>query len=138
MKEIQDFFKNYKRAVWEKDPESLIDLYHSKSIQFDTWNRGYHPDTAAWRPEIVKWLSSLGTDRVQVDFEILQSFTGKDIAFASGLIKFAAIAPNGELLRSMKNRITVGFVKEKDQWKAIHQHISAPVSSKDLSAILSI
>jgi ketosteroid isomerase-like protein len=36
----------------------------------------------------------------------------------------------------MKNRITLGFSKEKDVWKVVHQHTSAPINS-NLEAILS-
>lgn len=60
-----------------------------------------------------------------------------NIAFASALIHFEAISPDHHVLGSMKNRISLGFVKTDGFWKVKHQHTSAPIDS-NLSAILDI
>jgi ketosteroid isomerase-like protein len=42
------------------------------------------------------------------------------------------------LLRSIKNRITMGLSRFKDGWKVAHQHISAPVTSENLTAMMDL
>ena len=61
-----------------------------------------------------------------------------DTGFASAIIQFQAISSEGVVIRGMKNRITLGFLKSEEGWKVIHQHTSAPVSSNGLTAILDI
>ncbi|RIV46985.1 nuclear transport factor 2 family protein [Flagellimonas pelagia] len=136
MKTIKDFFTAYQEAVWQKDATALLKLYHADVIQFDMWDKGYYPNLGKWRPGIENWLDSLGDEKVKVDFEMIKIQQSETIGFASGLIKFEAISPQGSVLRSMKNRITVGFSIGTHGWTVAHQHISAPISSENLTAIL--
>ena len=100
------------------------------------WDKGYHPSLEDWKPEIEGWLGSLDNEKVKVDFEMVKINRSEQLGFASGLIKYQAVSSEGNLLRSMKNRITIGFSKFNNERKVVHQHISAPVSSENLSAIL--
>jgi ketosteroid isomerase-like protein len=136
MKKIEDFFIEYQNAVWQKNAAALLKLYDNSVVQFDMWDKGYYATLQEWAPEIENWLDTLGEEKVKVDFEMIKILKSENIGFASGLIKFQAISADGIVLRSMKNRITVGFSKTKDEWKAVHQHLSAPVTSEDLTAIL--
>ncbi|RIV72195.1 hypothetical protein D2U88_05710 [Flagellimonas aequoris] len=138
MKTIEDFFTAYQEAVWQKDANALLGLYDTEAVQFDMWDRGFYPNLEEWKPGIKNWLGSLGDEKVKVDFEMIKIHLSETIGFASGLIKFQAISPKGAVLRSMKNRITVGFSKGADRWTVVHQHISAPISSENLSGILDI
>lgn len=136
--EIEDFFKEYKTAAWEKDSAAMIRLYDTSLVQFDMWDKGYCTNPRDWTAEIENWLGSLGEERVQADFEMVRIHRSDSIGFASALIQFQAISPDGRVVRGMKNRITLGFVKQTNGWKVVHQHISAPVSSDTLLAILQI
>lgn len=138
MKEIEDFFVAYKNAVWQKNAAALLKLYHTEVVQFDMWDKGYYTTLQEWTPEIENWLDSLGEENVKVDFEMIKILKSDTIGFASGLIIFQAISSQGTVLRSMKNRITVGLSRFKDKWKVVHQHISAPVTSENLTAILDL
>tara|TARA_R110002051_G_scaffold188312_1_gene257748 strand:- start:2146 stop:2562 length:417 start_codon:yes stop_codon:yes gene_type:complete len=138
MKEIEDFFEDYKNAVWQKDATMLLKLYANEVISFDMWDIGYYKTLNEWTPEIENWLSSLGEEKVKVDFEMIKVFKSDINGFASGLVEFQAINIQGAVLRKMKNRITVGFSKFKDGWKVVHQHVSAPVTSENLTAILDL
>ena len=138
MKEIEDFFEEYKNAVWQKDATQLLKLYDKEVVSFDMWDLGYYKNLNEWSPDIENWLSSLGEEKVKVDFEMIQVFKSDTSGFASGLIEFQALNSQGAVLRKMKNRITVGFSKFNNGWKVVHQHISAPVSSEDLTAILDL
>ncbi|WP_232424876.1 YybH family protein [Algoriphagus resistens] len=138
MKEIEEFFSAYKNAVWQKNASALLKLYDAEVVQFDMWDRGYYSTLQEWAPEIGNWLGSLGEEKVKVDFEMIKIRQSDSIGFASGLIKFQAISSQGTILRSMKNRITIGFSRFEEGWKVVHQHISAPVASENLTAILDL
>ena len=138
MKEIEEFFKTYKNAVWQKDAVTLFKLYHKNTLSFDMWDKGFYINLQEWAPEIESWINSLGNENVNVEFEMIHIHKSNSVSFASGLIVFQAISANGTILRSMKNRITIGFSRFENEWKVVHQHISAPVKSEDLTAILEI
>ena len=138
MKEIEEFFPGYKEAVWQKDAAALLSLYSKELVAFDMWNQGFFGSLKEWSPEIEQWLSSLGDEKVQVDFEQVKLFQSDDLGFASAYITFQALDLDGKVLRGMTNRITVGFSKENDGWKVVHQHISAPVTSQDLTVVLEL
>jgi ketosteroid isomerase-like protein len=135
MKRIQDYFTIYKQAAWDKDIESMIRLYGDHVVIYDMWTNGYQTGLTEWSSVIKDWLNSLGEEKVNVIFEMIETHESGDIGFGSALITYQAISADNVILRSMKNRVTIGFQKENDTWKAIHQHTSAPINS-ELVAIL--
>jgi ketosteroid isomerase-like protein len=136
--EIEDFFEDYKAYAWNKDASSMIKLYDEHALIFDMWDQGYISDPSEWKKIIIEWLGSLGEEKVQVDFERVSIHQSGEVGFASALIKYQAISGDGTVLRSMKNRISLGFSRSEDGWKVVHQHTSAPISSEGLTAILDI
>ncbi len=137
MKTIQDFFNLYRQTAWEKDTEQMIALYHEDVVIFDMWEHGYQNGLATWYMGIKDWLGSLGEEKVKVLFEMIATQEDGNIGFASALITYQAISPNNTIVRSMKNRITLGFRRVQGNWKVIHQHTSAPLNG-DLQGILDI
>jgi ketosteroid isomerase-like protein len=135
MKRIEDFFEVYKQSAWNKDSQSMIALYDDNVVVFDMWKNGYQVGLSQRSIVIEDWLGSLGEEKVNVIFEMIEIHDGGNVGFATALITYQAISTSNTILRSMKTRITVGFVKQKDVWKVIHQHTSCPVDS-DLKAIL--
>ncbi len=136
--EIEDFFKIYQRSAWDKDASAMINLYDEHALIFDMWDQDYISNSSEWSKIIIDWLGSLGEEKVKVEFEMVKIHQSGDVGFASALIQFQAISSEGAVLRSMKNRISLGFSKFEDGWKVIHQHTSAPISSDGLTAILDI
>ena len=136
--EIEDFFRMYQTSAWSKDAAAMIDLYPEQIVIFDMWDQGYILNSTEWAKTIKDWFGSLGEEKVKVAFEKVNIHQSNNIGFASALIQFEAISTEGAVLRSMKNRITLGFSKFDNGWKVIHQHTSAPISSSGLSAILDI
>ncbi len=136
--EIDDFFTQYQEAVWRKDAAALIDLYDPAAVHFDMWDTGFFKGSAEWKKGIEDWLGSLGEERVKIQFEMVEMHRNENVAFGSALIQFEAHSPEGQILRAMKNRITLGFIRKGAGWKVVHQHISAPVSSENLTAILEL
>lgn len=135
MKNLQDFFTIYKQSAWDKDTESMVGLYDDNVVIFDMWNQGYQTGLKEWSVVIKDWLGSLGDEKVNVIFEMTEIHESTDVGFGSALISYQAISTSNTIVRSMKNRITLGFIKQKDEWKVVHQHTSAPINS-DLKAIL--
>lgn len=136
--EIKDFFNSYQEAAWHKDTSAMINLYDEHAVIFDMWDQGYCVSSSEWNKAIEDWFSSLGPERVKVEFDMIKISESGSLGFATALIKYSAISSEGAVLRSMKNRITLGFSKMGDTWKVIHQHTSAPISSNGLTAILDI
>jgi ketosteroid isomerase-like protein len=136
--EIEDFFKIYQKSAWDKDTSSMISLYDEHALIFDMWDQGYISNPSEWRKIIKDWLGSLGEEKVKVGFEMVKIHQSGNVGFASALIQFQAISSEGAVLRGMKNRISLGFSKFEDGWKVIHQHISAPISSDGMTALLDI
>jgi ketosteroid isomerase-like protein len=135
MKTLQDYFSIYKQSAWEKDIETMIGLYHHDVVIFDMWMQGYQTGLTGWSIVIKDWLGSLRDEKVNVIFEMIQIHEGENVGFGSALITYQAISTDNTIIRSMRNRITIGFHREKDVWKVIHQHTSSPIDS-ELKAIL--
>ncbi|SKC79001.1 YybH family protein [Ohtaekwangia koreensis] len=135
MKRPQDFFTIYKQSAWDKDTESMIGLYDDNIVIFDMWNQGYQTGLKEWSVVIKDWLGSLGDEKLNVIFEMIEIHESNDVGFGSALITYQAISISNAIVRSMKNRVTLGFIKQKDEWKVVHQHTSAPINS-ELKAIL--
>ena len=136
--EIKDFFKSYQDAAWNKDAKAMINLYDDQAVIFDMWDKGYYVNSTKWNELIEDWFGSLGEEKVKVEFDMIKINQSDAIGFATALIRFAAISSDGGVLRSMKNRITLGFSKIGSEWKIVHQHTSAPISSNGLTGILDI
>jgi ketosteroid isomerase-like protein len=136
--EIEYFFENYKEHTWNKDAPAMINLYDEHALIFDMWDQGYISGLSEWSKVIVDWFDSLGEEKVKVEFEMVKIHQSGDVGFATALIEYQAISGDGSVLRSMKNRISLGFSRVEDGWKVIHQHTSAPISSDELTAILDI
>jgi ketosteroid isomerase-like protein len=135
-KMVEDFFPLYKNFAWEKDSESMIKLYDENAIVFDMWNKGHYLGLTEWSAIIKQWLGSLNDERVNVNFEKINIEKGETVSFASAIIQYQAISKNNSVIRSMRNRITLGFTKSNNTWKVVHQHTSAPING-NLQAILS-
>jgi ketosteroid isomerase-like protein len=135
MKQPHDFFTIYKQTAWNKDINSMIALYDDEVVIYDMWEKGYQTGLVDWSGVIKDWLSSLGEEKVNVNFEMINVRESGDVGFGNSLVSYQAIAPDTTILRSMKNRITIGFHKKNGVWKVIHQHTSAPINDA-LTAIL--
>lgn len=135
MKTLKDFFTIYKQSAWEKDTQSMIGLYDDNVVIFDMWMRGYQKGLTEWSIVIKNWLGSLGEEKVNVIFEMTEIREGDNVGFGNALITYQAISIDNTIVRSMRNRITLGFVRQNDVWKVIHQHTSSPINA-DLNAIL--
>ena len=83
--------ENYKSAVYAKDVAAFMKLYDPKVRVFDTWGVWSYEGAAAWQMAVEAWLTSLGTEKVQVAFDEVQ---------VSGSIDFALVSAVGTTIGS--------------------------------------
>lgn len=132
------FFTSYKEAAWEKDVGSMIGLYYNDVLIYDMWDaNGFTSGLKEWSAIITEWLTSLNDERVRVSFDMINVQKSELMGFASALIQYQALAPDDTVLRGMRNRITLCFLKTGEFWKVKHQHTSAPIDA-NLQANLAI
>ena len=83
------------------------------------------------------WFGGLGDEKVLVDFSDVRVIDGGTMALADAIISFAAIASNGEKLRSMENRLSWVAAQGPEGWQVVHQHISSPIDEAKMEIIWS-
>lgn len=127
---------SYKQAVFAKDVDAFVALYDDDVHVFDMWESWSLHGIAAWRELTAQWFSSLGNDRVVVDFRQTQTTHMGDLAIGHAVLTYTAVSPDGKELRSLSNRITMGLRRNGECWKVFHEHTSAPIDHQTAKAIL--
>jgi ketosteroid isomerase-like protein len=82
------------------------------------------------------WFTSLGTERVKVKWDDVQTGAGRELAMVSAIVTYAGVSAEGEELRAMQNRLTWVLEPRGSSWKIVHEHTSAPVGFDDSKPIL--
>jgi len=126
----------YRTAVSNQDVEGVMALYADDVRVFDAWSVWAYEGAAAWRQAVETWFGSLGDETVKVSLEGVRTEVGADLTVVTAIATYAAVAANGEQLRSLQNRMTWSLARRAGAWKIVHEHSSAPIGSKDLKAIL--
>jgi uncharacterized protein (TIGR02246 family) len=134
--EVLDVLDAYSGAVFDKDVDGFMSLYDDEARIFDAWGRWSYEGADAWRANIEEWFSSLGTERVRVDFEEVEITSDVDVATVSAFVTFAGMSSEGEELRSMQNRITWVLMSGDDGLRIAHEHTSAPAGFEDGKVML--
>lgn len=129
---MEELLERYAAAVRAKDADAFLDLYADDVRNFDLWERWSYDDKDALRAMVTEWFGSLPADEVvAVEFDEVRTQPGEDVAAVSAFTTFAAVSPDGTVLRSMNNRLT--WVLRKDgegAWKIVHEHTSAPAGDE--------
>jgi uncharacterized protein (TIGR02246 family) len=118
---------SYAAAVHAKDVDAFTALYDDNVHIYDSWGQWQYTGLDAWQAMAGEWFSSLGDERVQVEFNDVQSVAGEDVAFGHAAVTFAGISAEGQRLRAMTNRFTICLEKKNDGWKISHEHSSLPI-----------
>lgn len=125
----------YQRAVHGKDVGAFLSLYHPDARVFDTWGVWSYEGAKERRKVIEQWFSSLGEERVRVTIDRIQAVVTAELSTVTARAIYAAIAPDGNELRSMQNRLTWILKSENDKWLIVHEHTSVPIGP-DLKGLL--
>ena len=135
-KSIGRVLESYKSAVFSRDAEAFMRLYDPNVRVFDAWGIWSYEGSAAWQMAVESWFTSLGTERVKVNFEELQTSSGREMAMVTAIATYAGISAQGEQLRAMQNRITWVLRTTGHVLRIVHEHTSAPIGFDDSKAIL--
>jgi ketosteroid isomerase-like protein len=135
-KSIAQVVETYKSAVYAKDVVTFMLLYDPGVRVFDTWGVWSYEGAAAWQRAIEGWFASLGTERVKVSFDEVQSFAGREFAIVSAIVTYGAVSARGEPLRAMQNRLSWGLRTSGHVPRIVHEHTSAPLAFDDAKAML--
>jgi ketosteroid isomerase-like protein len=128
--------EDYKAAVFAKDIDAFVALYDTDVQVFDAWSVWTYVGITSWRKVVTDWLSSLGTDRVVVEFNEAEAIIEPSLAVIHAIVTFKGVSPDGVVLRSLNNRLTMTLRQKNGGWKIIHQHTSSPIDLKTAKAIL--
>ncbi len=135
-KSLTRVLESYRAAAHAKDVEAFMRLYDPTVRVFDAWGVWSYEGSAAWQVAVEGWFASLGTERVTVTFDDVQSTAGRDWAVVSAIVTYAGISAQGEPLRRMQNRISWGLRMTGHVFRIFHEHTSAPIGFDDSKAIL--
>ena len=117
----------YQAAVHAKDLDAFCALYDDDVHVFDMWGSWAYQGLPAWRAMAADWFGSLGSERVRVDVADLRVQGDGDFAAAHAFLRFTAESADGQVLRSLDNRLSLVLQRRAGTWKIVHEHTSAPV-----------
>lgn len=135
-KSIARVLESYESAVYTKDVVAFMRLYDPGVRVFDAWGVWSYEGSEAWQRAVEGWFTSLGTERVKVTFDDVQSTAARDMAMVSAIVTYAGLSAQGEPLRVMQNRITWVLRTSGHVLRIVHEHTSAPLGFDDSKAIL--
>ena len=128
---MEQMLELYAAAVRAKDVEAFVGLYEDDVRTFDLWSEWSYDGKDALRAMVTEWFGSLGTDMVAVEFDVVRTQAGDDVAAVSAFTTYRGLSSAGEELRSMNNRLTWVLRKDGDgAWKIAHEHTSAPAGDE--------
>ncbi len=126
----------HKAAVFAKDVDAFVALYDQDVCVFDLWGAWSYNGVAAWRRMVADWFGSLGSERVVVDMDGVQTIMAHDVAVVHAFVTYTAVSAEGKELRAMQKRLTWALKQKEGAWKIVHEHSSVPVGSETLKVIL--
>jgi ketosteroid isomerase-like protein len=135
-KQIHRVIGSYEAAVFTRDVEAFMRLYHPTVRVFDAWGVWLYEGAPAWRIAVEGWFASLGNEKVRVSFSEVQTTAEQALATVSAIVTYAPESAQGEPLRSMQNRITWVLRESGHVLRIAHEHSSAPIGFDDHKAIL--
>ena len=129
---MEEMLARYAAAVRAKDVDAFLDLYADDVRNFDLWQEWTYDGKDALRAMVTEWFGSLPDDEVvAVEFDEVRTQAGDDVAAVTAFTTFAAVSPDGTVLRSMNNRLTWVLRKNGDGvWQIVHEHTSAPAGEE--------
>ncbi|MFB9994042.1 YybH family protein [Deinococcus oregonensis] len=132
----QQVLDTYIAAVLAKDVEAFVALYDDQVCVFDMWGEWAYQGAEAWRGMVTGWFGSLGTERVQVEMQDVQTVLTDQLALIHASVSYSGLSAEGVKLRSMHNRLTLVCQPTNGGWKIIHEHSSSPVDLATSKMIL--
>jgi ketosteroid isomerase-like protein len=126
----------YAASAYAKDVDAFVTIYTHDVHVFDMWNQWELRGIDAWRDMAKGWFGSLGDERVAVRFSDVDSSVSADLALGRATVTYTAESPDGRVLRSLDNRMTIAMRREGGLWKIFHEHTSGPIAHDSLKGII--
>ncbi|GAA5514482.1 hypothetical protein Dcar01_03238 [Deinococcus carri] len=136
MTKPEQVLEAYRAAVYAKDVDALLSLYDEDVCVFDMWGSWSYDGADAWRGMVTNWFASLGTERVVVALEDVQTTLADGLAVIRAFVTYTGVSAEGNTLRAMHNRLTCVLRQQGDGWKIVHEHSSAPADFETGRVIL--
>ncbi len=133
---VRELLVQYRKAIWDKDLDSFLDLYDQELCVYDLWNVWSYEGLEAWGKMVKEWFSDLQADRDDVSFQDAVVKAGQDFATLYTLVTYRGMSATGVELRHMKSRMTWVLHKRDGLWKIIHEHSSGPVNMAEMKLML--
>src|SRR5882762_10397980 len=70
----------------------------------EVWGGWSYNGLEAWRGMVTDWFGTLGTERVAVGLNDLQTIVAQDVAVAHAFVTYKGLSAEGRELRAMHNR----------------------------------
>ncbi len=135
-KPVAQLLETYRTAVATKNITTFMRLYDPQVRVFDAWGVWSYEGASAWQQAVEGWFTSMGSDKVAVSFDDLQTTATREIAVISAVVTYASVSAQGEPQRSMQNRITWALKLSAHVWRIVHEHTSAPLDFNNHTGIL--
>ena len=134
---VKSVVDGYVAAVLAKDVDAFVALYDPDVQVFDMWGEWAYRGADAWRTMATEWFDSLGTDRVAVEMDDVQTVLSDDVAVVHAFVTYKGLSAAGQEVRAMTNRLSWALRRQTSgEWKIVHEHSSAPADFETGKVIL--
>ena len=125
-----DVLAAYTAAVSASDQEAFLGLYAGDARVFDAWEVWEYQGKDIWRKTVASWFNWAGEDGGydRPRFEEVQVSAGETHAFISAIVHYDHFDAEGKLSRSVRNRMSLGLVRQGEGWLIQQEHTSVPGS----------
>ncbi|HHP7246014.1 MAG TPA: YybH family protein [Elainellaceae cyanobacterium] len=122
--QIRQRINTWIAALRAKDVDALMAHYAPNLLLYDLDPPLVHHGADTYRKSWQEWFASIQGD---VGYEIrnLSLSVGDDVAFSTSVNQMSGMQITGEQF-NIWVRMTVGYRKQDDQWRVVHEHISVP------------
>lgn len=134
--EITQLLATYQSALAAKNVKTFMHLYDPQVRVFDAWGVWSYEGAQAWQIAVEGWFSSLGNETVRVSFEEVKTVLCGDMAMVTAIVGYRAESAQGEVLRSLQNRLSWVLRRSGHVLRVVHEHTSAPLGFEDTKGIL--
>jgi ketosteroid isomerase-like protein len=100
------------------------------------WGAWSYDGRDSWRRVATEWFGSLGSERVGVEFEGVETVVGDEAAAVPAFVTFKGLSADGHQLRAMNNRLSWALRKRGGAWRIAHEHTSAPADFETAKVML--
>jgi len=125
MNEIAKVIESWAKATRENRKDDILANHVAELVIFDVLAPMKYESAVEYRASWDEWQPETEGE-FQFDIEELNITEGNDVAFAHSFIRCGGTFPNGEVFHDLV-RATFCLIKNAEQWKITHQHVSKPV-----------